>query len=74
VHTAYKQGDPEAVAARYRLHFKRAPARPVDYERLNLNLEHQFGQSWVARISYAGNKGTYLTSQLNYSEQNPAIY
>jgi len=40
----------------------------------NLNLEHQFGQSWVARISYAGNKGTYLTSQLNYTEQNPAIY
>jgi hypothetical protein len=37
-------------------------------------LEHQFGQSWVARISYAGNKGTYLTSQLNYIEQNPAIY
>ena len=25
-------------------------------------------------VSYAGNKGTYLTSQLNYSEQNPAIY
>jgi hypothetical protein len=40
----------------------------------NLNLEHQFGQSWVGRISYAGNKGTYLTSQLNYTEQNPAIY
>lgn len=40
----------------------------------NLNLEHQFAQSWVARISYAGNKGTYLTSQLNYIEQNPAIY
>jgi hypothetical protein len=40
----------------------------------NLNLEHQFGQSWVARVSYAGNKGTYLTSPLNYTEQNPAIY
>jgi hypothetical protein len=40
----------------------------------NLNLEHQFGKSWVGRISYAGNKGTHLTSQLNYTEQNPAIY
>ena len=41
----------------------------------NLNLEHQFGQSWVARISYAGNKGTYLASGvLGFNEQNPAIY
>ncbi len=41
----------------------------------NLNLEHQFGQSWVARVSYAGNKGTYLASGvLGFNEQNPAIY
>ncbi len=41
----------------------------------NLNLEHQFGQSWVARASYAGNKGTYLASGvLGFNEQNPAIY
>ena len=31
---AYREGDPEAVAARYRLHFKFALARPEDYERL----------------------------------------
>ncbi len=31
---AYQAGDPEAVAARYRLHFKFALARPGDYERL----------------------------------------
>src|SRR5579872_5047023 len=48
--------------------------RMAELSTWNLNLEHQFGQSWVARISYAGNKGTYITSQLNYSEQNPAIY
>ncbi len=30
----YKEGDPEAVAARYRLHFKPALARPEDYEKL----------------------------------------
>jgi hypothetical protein len=41
----------------------------------NLNLEHQFGQSWVARASYAGNKGTYLASGvLGFNEQNPAVY
>jgi proline iminopeptidase len=31
---AYQEGDPEAVAARYRLHFKPALARPEDYEKL----------------------------------------
>jgi proline iminopeptidase len=30
----YKAGDPEAVAAYYRIHFKQALARPTDYERL----------------------------------------
>jgi hypothetical protein len=41
----------------------------------NLNVEHQFGTSLVARISYAGNKGTYLASGvLGFNEQNPAIY
>lgn len=41
----------------------------------NVNLEHQFGPSWLARISYGGNKGTYLASGvLGFNEQNPAIY
>ncbi|MFN7999066.1 MAG: carboxypeptidase regulatory-like domain-containing protein [Bryobacteraceae bacterium] len=41
----------------------------------NVNLEHQFSNSWVARVSYAGNKGTYLASGvLGFNEQNPAIY
>jgi Carboxypeptidase regulatory-like domain/TonB dependent receptor len=41
----------------------------------NLNLEHQFGHSWVGRVSYAGNKGTYLASGvLGFNEQNPAVY
>lgn len=31
---AYQDGDPEAVAARYRIHFKPALARPQDYEKL----------------------------------------
>jgi proline iminopeptidase len=30
--TAYKDRDPEAVAARYRIHFKPALKRPEDYE------------------------------------------
>lgn len=41
----------------------------------NVNVEHQFAQSWVGRIAYAGNKGTYLASGvLGFNEQNPAIY
>ena len=31
---AYKEGDPEAVAARYRIHFRHALTRSEDYERL----------------------------------------
>lgn len=31
--TGYKEGDPETVAARYRLHFKTALKRPEDYEK-----------------------------------------
>lgn len=41
----------------------------------NVNVEHQFSQSLVVRVSYAGNKGTYLASGvLGFNEQNPAVY
>ena len=41
----------------------------------NLNIERQLGASWVARIGYAGNKGTYLASgALGFREANPAVY
>ena len=39
---AYKEGDPEAVAARYRLHFKPALKRPEDYERLMATMKAEF--------------------------------
>lgn len=39
---AYKEGDPEAVAARYRLHFKPALKRPVDYEKLMATMKMGF--------------------------------
>lgn len=39
---AYKEGDPEAVAARYRLHFKPALARPDDYEKLMATMRAGF--------------------------------
>ena len=39
---AYKEGDPEAVAARYRLHFKPALARPEDYEKLMARMKAAF--------------------------------
>ena len=39
---AYKEGDPEAVAARYRLHFKFALKRTADYERLMATMKAGF--------------------------------
>ncbi|HUL73782.1 MAG TPA: alpha/beta fold hydrolase [Vicinamibacterales bacterium] len=39
---AYKGGDPEAVAARYRIHFKFALARPADYEKLMTTMRAAF--------------------------------
>lgn len=39
---AYQAGDPEAVAARYRIHFKPALARAEDYERLMKTMEAAF--------------------------------
>jgi len=39
---AYKEGEPEAVAARYRLHFKPALARPEDYEKLMATMKAAF--------------------------------
>lgn len=41
----------------------------------NLTLERQFASDWVGRISYTGNKGTYLASgALGFREENPAVY
>ncbi|HEX6046882.1 MAG TPA: alpha/beta fold hydrolase [Pyrinomonadaceae bacterium] len=39
---AYQAGDPDAVAARYRIHFKPALARVEDYERLMKTMEAAF--------------------------------
>jgi proline iminopeptidase len=38
---AYQEGDPEAVTARYRLHFKPALTRPEDFEKL-ISGDHDF--------------------------------
>lgn len=38
----YQAGDPEAVAARYRIHFKPALKRPEDYERLMAAMKAAF--------------------------------
>ena len=40
--TAYEEGDPEAVAARYRLHFKPALKRAWDYEKLMARMKAGF--------------------------------
>ena len=39
---AYKEGDPEAVTARYRIHFKPALKRQDDYERLMTSMHAAF--------------------------------
>jgi proline iminopeptidase len=39
---AYQEGDPEAVAARYRIHFKPALMRPEHYERLMATMKAGF--------------------------------
>ena len=39
---AYKEGDPETVAARYRIHFKNALKRPEHYERLMTAMKAAF--------------------------------
>ncbi|HEY7304866.1 MAG TPA: alpha/beta fold hydrolase [Bryobacteraceae bacterium] len=39
---AYREGDPETVAARYRIHFKFALQRPEDYEKLMTTMEADF--------------------------------
>ena len=39
---AYQEGDPEAVAARYRIHFKPALKRPEDYEKLMATMKAGF--------------------------------
>ena len=40
--TAYQEGDPEAVTARYRIHFRHALKRPADYERLMATMKAAF--------------------------------
>jgi len=39
---AYKAGDPDAVSARYRIHFKHALKRPEDYEKLMARMKAAF--------------------------------
>ena len=41
---AYREGDPEAVTARYRIHFKWALRRPGDYERVITRMHAAFVQ------------------------------
>ena len=47
---AYREGDPEAVAARYRLHFKPALKRPEDYEKLMAKMKAGFTSQGKDRI------------------------
>ena len=46
---AYKEGDPEAVTAYYRIHFKPALARPEDYEKLIARMHADFTREGVLK-------------------------
>jgi proline iminopeptidase len=43
----YKEGDPDAVAAYYRVHFKGGFARPEDYERFMTSLRASFTRDGI---------------------------
>jgi proline iminopeptidase len=47
---AYQRGDPETVAARYRIHFSHALKRPEDYEKLMTIMKAQFVKQGSAGI------------------------
>src|SRR5436305_882412 len=47
---AYRAGDPETVAARYRIHFKPALVRPADYEKLMARMKAAFIRQGSAGI------------------------
>jgi proline iminopeptidase len=47
--TAYREGDPEAVTAYYRIHFKSALARPEDYEKIIARMRASFTREGVLK-------------------------
>lgn len=46
---AYKEGDPEAVIAYYRIHFKPALARPEDYEKIIARFRSSFTKEGILK-------------------------
>lgn len=46
---AYKEGDPDAVTAYYRVHFKPALARPEDYEKIIARLRASFTKEGILK-------------------------
>lgn len=47
--TAYKEGDPDAVTAYYRVHFKPAFARPESYEKFMVRLSSSFTREGILK-------------------------
>jgi proline iminopeptidase len=52
--TAYKEANPDAVIAYYRVHFKPALARPEDYEKLIKRMQARFIEQGKEGISNRG--------------------
>ena len=51
--------------------FLPSKALPPTLETWNLGVQHQFGQNWIATITYLGNETSHL---LIGNEYNPAVY
>lgn len=60
--TAYKEGDPDAVTASCRIHFKSALARPEDFEKVIARLRSSFTKEGILKARAIENRLMHDTS------------
>ncbi len=77
--TAYQEGDPAAVAARYRIHFEHALARPQDYEKLMATMTAGFfsqGKEGIVKARAVESRlmrDTWDTSPISNAPETSAV-
>jgi proline iminopeptidase len=73
---AYKEGDPETVAERYRIHFEHALARPADYEKLMAAMKARFisqGKEGILKARAAEDRLMRDTWQMDGYDLTPRL-
>ncbi len=73
---AYQEGDPNAVTARYRIHFKPALKRPEDYEKLMKTMEAGFisqGKAGIVKARAVEDRLMRDTWELNGYDLMPKL-